>query len=286
MAAPFKRNLDWWRHDVDLWDDVRFREAKKQFGPISLTIYVLLVDIALKGEGYYIPYESQKDKENCIWLIESKFVGVKYSPDEKTISEIIDVLVKSGLFADCHYPRVITSPFIQGTYYKATVERKGVVIDDSIWLLSMDEMSAESTRHSYYLKKLALINQPNNDDNRSDNEEKQPPNPQSTTDNSKAHDIREQSGAAEPPTLAEISAYCLNKKLAVDPRKFFDYFTSGNWVDSNGKPVRNWKQKLLTWNSHEGSIKKQSAQQGPVVKKSYTSEALNALSDNYTHDDL
>ena len=33
----------------------------------------------------------------------------------------------------------------------------------------------------------------------------------------------------------------------VSAKDFFDYFTVGNWIDSLGNPVRNWKQKLLTW---------------------------------------
>lgn len=32
-------------------------------------------------------------------------------------------------------------------------------------------------------------------------------------------------------------------------QKFFDYYSAGNWVDGKGDPVRNWKQKFLTWES-------------------------------------
>ena len=28
---------------------------------------------------------------------------------------------------------------------------------------------------------------------------------------------------------------------------FYDYFDAGEWVDSKGNPVLNWKQKFLTW---------------------------------------
>ncbi|MBR4003855.1 MAG: hypothetical protein IKI95_07410, partial [Clostridia bacterium] len=33
----------------------------------------------------------------------------------------------------------------------------------------------------------------------------------------------------------------------VNPKDFFDFFEAGEWVDSKGEPVRNWKQKFLTW---------------------------------------
>lgn len=50
-----------------------------------------------------------------------------------------------------------------------------------------------------------------------------------------------------PPTLDEIKAYCQERNNNVDPQKFFDYFTAAEWIDSMGKPVQNWKQKVITW---------------------------------------
>jgi len=52
------------------------------------------------------------------------------------------------------------------------------------------------------------------------------------------------------PTLEEIQDYIIEKELNVDAKKFFDYFETGNWIDSKGNKVKNWKQKLLTWNNH------------------------------------
>lgn len=50
-----------------------------------------------------------------------------------------------------------------------------------------------------------------------------------------------------PPTLDEVQAYCAERHSNVDPKQFFDYFTEGNWIDSAGKPVKNWKQKVISW---------------------------------------
>lgn len=55
-----------------------------------------------------------------------------------------------------------------------------------------------------------------------------------------------------PPTLEEVRTYCKERNSSVDPKRFFDYFEAGGWVDSKGNPVRNWKQKLLTWEAHGG----------------------------------
>ena len=67
------------------------------------------------------------------------------------------------------------------------------------------------------------------------------------------------------PTLDEIETYIKEYNLKnVTAKTFFDYFTVGNWFDSKGNPVRNWKQKLLTWegkNYGQTGRSKQSAAQ-------------------------
>ncbi len=50
-----------------------------------------------------------------------------------------------------------------------------------------------------------------------------------------------------PPTLEEVQAYIVERGSSVDAKRFFDYYNEGNWHDRTGKPVKNWKQKLITW---------------------------------------
>lgn len=50
-----------------------------------------------------------------------------------------------------------------------------------------------------------------------------------------------------PPTLEEVKAYVQEKGYAVDAEYFYKYYSTGDWIDSKGNPVRNWKQKLITW---------------------------------------
>ena len=54
-----------------------------------------------------------------------------------------------------------------------------------------------------------------------------------------------------PPSVDEVKEYCLERKSSVDPLRFWEYFDTGGWVDSGGKPVMNWKQKLITWETKE-----------------------------------
>lgn len=67
-------------------------------------------------------------------------------------------------------------------------------------------------------------------------------------ENIKENQVREK--RFTPPTLEEVQAYCQERHSPVDPVQFFNYFTEGNWTDSKGNKVRNWKQKLLTWEQY------------------------------------
>jgi hypothetical protein len=58
------------------------------------------------------------------------------------------------------------------------------------------------------------------------------------------------------PTLEEIENYITEKQLNVNAKQFYEYFETGNWVDSKGNKVKSWKQKLLTWNNHQNTSNK------------------------------
>lgn len=61
-----------------------------------------------------------------------------------------------------------------------------------------------------------------------------------------------------PPSLNEIVQYVSEKGLTINPKHFHQYFTEGNWHDAKGNPVKNWKQKILTWDARD----KQNGQAG------------------------
>lgn len=54
-----------------------------------------------------------------------------------------------------------------------------------------------------------------------------------------------------PPTLEEVERYAAERNSTVDPKQFWEFFKEGKWIDSKGNPVRNWKQKLLTWEKYD-----------------------------------
>ena len=50
-----------------------------------------------------------------------------------------------------------------------------------------------------------------------------------------------------PPTYEEVLEYAKEKGREDLAKEYFEYFDTGQWVDSKGEKVKNWKQKFLTW---------------------------------------
>lgn len=81
-----------------------------------------------------------------------------------------------------------------------------------------------------------------------------------------------------PPTLQEIEEYAKSRKSNVDAKKFYEFFTTGNWVDSKGNKVKNWKQKFITWETHSEKSKD--------FGRTYEREELNGLIQNVDEIDI
>ena len=60
-----------------------------------------------------------------------------------------------------------------------------------------------------------------------------------------------------PPKREEILNYVTEHKLCVDIEKFIKYYTASNWRDNKGKQVKNWKLKLITWDTSKEERHKQ-----------------------------
>lgn len=73
-----------------------------------------------------------------------------------------------------------------------------------------------------------------------------------------------------PPTFEEVLKYAKEKGREDLAKEFFDYFTVGDWIDSQGTKVKNWKQKFLTWVSRN-PVKKVTANKAEPPKYSNTS---------------
>jgi hypothetical protein len=58
-----------------------------------------------------------------------------------------------------------------------------------------------------------------------------------------------------PPSLQEVQDYCKSRGNSVNPKGFLDYYVAGDWKDKDGKAVKNWKQKVLSWENRNSNDK-------------------------------
>lgn len=68
-----------------------------------------------------------------------------------------------------------------------------------------------------------------------------------TTKNEKKEKNEKKVSKFTKPTLKEVEDYNNSRGDLVDSKKFFDYYEAGNWTDQKGNKIKNWKQKLITW---------------------------------------
>lgn len=50
-----------------------------------------------------------------------------------------------------------------------------------------------------------------------------------------------------PPSFAEVQNYVNEKGYGIDVDYFYQYYSAGHWTDAEGKQVKNWKQRIVTW---------------------------------------
>lgn len=62
------------------------------------------------------------------------------------------------------------------------------------------------------------------------------------------------------PTMQELSDYCLERQNGIDPEEFYDFYEANGWIQGKGKPIRDWKAAVRTWErrNKQSNTRKQS----------------------------
>lgn len=78
-----------------------------------------------------------------------------------------------------------------------------------------------------------------------------------------------------PPTLDQLKDFHTEQKMTFDIMKFYNYYHMGGWLDSNGNRVKNWKQKMISWQNKEKPL---ANKKSCTIEKEhkYTEEELEA----------
>lgn len=56
-----------------------------------------------------------------------------------------------------------------------------------------------------------------------------------------------------PPSVEEVRAYCAERGNTVDAERFCDYYAANGWVQGRGKPIKDWRASVRTWERRSDS---------------------------------
>ena len=244
-----KSGIEYFPLDVTLDSKLDLIEA--EFGVTGFGVVVHLLQEIYGQEGYYIEWTEE------VALLFAR----KYGLGGNAVSEILAASIKRGMFDKEIFDKyhVLTSRGIQKRYFEAVSRRKVLEVDYNILLVDADLLP----KNADIKRKNVNIYSKNADISK-----------QSKVEESRVKESKVKSKADKPPrarfvppTLEEVRAYVKDRNSSVDPQKFFDYFSAGNWIDSKGQPVRNWKQKLITWEGRQQATNSQDKPQQPQKLK-------------------
>lgn len=54
-----------------------------------------------------------------------------------------------------------------------------------------------------------------------------------------------------PPTLEEVLKYCEERGNGIDAERFVDFYTANGWKQGAGKPIKDWRAAVRTWERRE-----------------------------------
>ena len=285
-----KSSLDYFFYDVGLMKDRKFRKARVKYGYLALIIYLALLELIYGDKGYYLLYD-ESTRDDVIWDLQEYCRG-KYTVEDTTISDVIETLTACELFSrDCLERGIITSKRIQETYYRATVERRNMVVDPDIWLLTIDEMKAISTKSSIlsFFQRHDFGSSSgdvrvNFNENQPNIEENQPNLQQSREDKSREDKIRvdksREKNAPTIPTIDDVKQFAGECKSNVDPERFYNYYQAQNWKIGNSY-ITDWKAKFKSWEKTEKGV--QAVQQ---AKPTQTTKFVNYNQPEYTDEEI
>ena len=49
------------------------------------------------------------------------------------------------------------------------------------------------------------------------------------------------------PSLEQVREYCAERNSGISAEAFFDFYTANGWTQGHGKPIRDWKAAVRTW---------------------------------------
>jgi hypothetical protein len=233
--------MDWFRHDIYAHQDIKIRKLVRKYGYEAYGVYWFIVELLYENGGEM----NLKDLTEELELIEKEDLLTAIS-ELGLLSITNDIVSGNRILEEVKYQKsckekksAAGKAGMSSRYRKLTKEQQ--CYNNDITVL-------EGCYNSVITEPNNVITEPNNvitDSNKGlteSNTDHIPTNQPYTN-----QPIKEKNNKKKfvPPTVQEIVDFCNQRRNGVDAQKVHDYYSSANWHDSRGEPIRNWKQKII-----------------------------------------
>lgn len=92
-------------------------------------------------------------------------------------------------------------------------------------------------------------------------------NNEKNVNNDKEESIGAKAKRFTPPTLEEVREYCKERANGIDPQRFIDYYTANGWIQGKGKPIKDWKACIRTWERFNKTEKQEEPEEDEYHRK-------------------
>lgn len=245
--------VKWIHLNVDMFDNRKIRYLRKlPAGNDIILIWVMLLTLAGKCNAGGMIMLTQ----NVPYTV--KMLADEFEFDENTVRLALEAFESLGM--------VSTDGFIMISGWEEHQNTEGL---DKI--REYNRIAKQKSRERQKQKQLMLANGVNDMSMTSDGQNTDPSisisnstslSVDNTSESNRGVGEERETGKADdkpkerkkrtqkgfvPPTLEEVESYAKEKGYDIDCKYFWEYYNEGEWIDGKGNPVKNWKQKLITW---------------------------------------
>ena len=138
-GRPLKKGVDFWRFDVDLFDDRRIKLIRGEFGAKGVLIALFALNACYKENGYFKVWED----DDAILLSEELGCGCSPGLVEQVIRACVARSLFDGRVFGTHH--VLTSSDIQRRYVQIVAKnRYNIPLCEEYWLIPQNEIPADA----------------------------------------------------------------------------------------------------------------------------------------------
>ena len=135
-GAPYKKGLNYFSHDTVLSNDIKIEYLEAETGLIGYAIYLKLLELIYRDEGYYIKFDHKHKK------LFAKRVNIVL----EKLDKIIDVCLEEDLFNQNLFNKynILTSKSIQKRYLRGCDRRNSINVIKEFFLLDNNSINDNS----------------------------------------------------------------------------------------------------------------------------------------------